>query len=70
MKISPNESAADRAIRIAIGIVLAALAITGTVTGTPAVVAWIGAALMLFTGAVGFCALYAVLRISTRSTAR
>lgn len=69
MRFSPNESTADRLIRVVVGIVLAALAVTGTVTGILAVVAGIVAAIALVTGVVGFCPLYAVLRISTRSTA-
>ena len=69
MNLKPNESNADRIVRIVIGIVLAALAITGTVTAPMAYVAWIVAAIALVTGAVGFCPLYAVLRISTRARA-
>ena len=69
MNLKSNESAADRIIRIAVGVLLAALAITGTVTVPLAYVAWIVAAIALVTGAVGFCPLYAVLRISTRARA-
>jgi hypothetical protein len=65
-----NESPADRIIRIVLGIVLAALAVTGVVTGALAVVAGVVAAIALVTGVVGFCPLYAIFRISTKSAAR
>jgi len=65
-----NESPADRIIRIVLGVILAALAITGVATGALAVVAWVVAAILLVTGIVGFCPLYAILRFSTKSAAR
>ena len=65
-----NESPADRIVRIVLGIILAALAITGVATGALAVVAWVVAAILLVTGIVGFCPLYAILRFSTKSAAR
>lgn len=67
MHLNLNESSPDRIIRIVIGVVLAALAVTGTASGALAVVAWVLAAVLLVTGAVGFCPLYAILRIGTRS---
>ncbi len=69
MNLPSNESTADRVIRVVIGIVLAALAITGTVAAPAAYIVWIVAAIALVTGAVGFCPLYAVLRISTKAKA-
>jgi len=65
-----NESPADRIVRIVLGVVLAALAVTGVATGALAVVAWVVAAILLVTGAVGFCPLYAIFRFSTKSAAR
>jgi len=65
-----NESPADRIVRIVLGVILAALAITGVATGALAVVAWVVAAILLVTGIVGFCPLYAILRFSTKSAAR
>ena len=65
-----NESPADRIVRIVLGVVLAALAITGVATGALAAAAWIVAGLLLVTGAVGFCPLYAVLRFSTKPASR
>ena len=65
-----NESPADRIIRIVLGVILAALAITGVATGALAAVAWIVAAIALVTGVVGFCPLYAIFRVSTKATQR
>jgi hypothetical protein len=69
MNLESNESTADRIVRIVAGIVLAALAVTGTVTAPLAFLVWIVAAIALVTGAIGFCPLYAVLRIGTRTRA-
>jgi len=65
-----NVSSPDRIIRIVIGVVLAALVVTGVASGLLAVVAVVLAAVMFVTAIVGFCPLYAIFRISTRSTAR
>jgi hypothetical protein len=70
MRLGVNESTPDRIIRVIIGVVLAALAISGIATGALAIVAWVLAAVMLVTGIVGFCPLYAIFRISTRSASR
>ena len=69
MNFSSNESTADRLIRVVAGIVLAALAVNGTITAPVAYVAWVVAAIAIVTGAVGFCPLYALLRIGTKSKA-
>jgi uncharacterized membrane protein YbaN (DUF454 family) len=65
-----NESPADRIIRIVLGVILAALAITGVATGALAAVAWVVAAIAIVTGVVGFCPLYAIFRVSTKAAAR
>lgn len=70
MRLGLNESTPDRIIRVIVGVVLAALALSGIATGVLAVIAWVLAAVMLITGAVGFCPLYAIFRISTRSASR
>ncbi len=70
MRLALNESTPDRIVRVILGVVLAAVAITGAASGALAVVAWVLAAVMLVTGVVGFCPLYAIFRISTRSAAR
>jgi len=55
-----NEGAIDRAVRVVLGLVLISLVYVGPKTPW----GWIGI-LPLATGLVGFCALYAVLGIST-----
>lgn len=66
MRFTTNESPLDRVIRIALGLGLAGLAVAGTV-GAPALyVVWLLAGILLATGIVGFCPLYALFRISTK----
>jgi len=55
-----NEGTVDRALRVIAGLVLIALAATGTV----GVWGWIGV-VPLATGALGWCPLYTVLGINT-----
>ena len=60
-----NESNADRAGRVAVGVV--ALILGFTVLGGPlAVIAIIVGAILTLTGAIGFCPIYAVLKTGTR----
>lgn len=58
-----NEGALDRVLRIILGLVILSLAFVGPKT------AWgyLGV-IPLLTGVVGFCPLYALLRISTRKS--
>lgn len=69
MKLQVNESTPDRIIRIVIGLALFALAIAGIVSGPLAMLAGVVAAILLVTGIIGFCPLYAILRISTKRAA-
>jgi Inner membrane protein YgaP-like, transmembrane domain len=61
-----NESGIDRIIRAVLGIVLIALAASSAVTGALGIVFWVVGAVLLLTGIVGFCPLYALLRIRTK----
>jgi len=63
MKI--NESSLDRIIRVVFALVLFALYFTNTVTGTLGIVFIVLGALALITGVVGFCPVYALLKIRT-----
>jgi hypothetical protein len=65
MKLS-NESGVDRIIRVVLGIVLIVLAASSVVTGALGIVFWVVGAIALLTGIVGFCPLYAVLKIRTK----
>ena len=60
-----NESTLDRIIRVIVGIVLFALYFTGAGTGGWGIVFIVLGAVALITGAVGFCPLYALLKINT-----
>jgi Protein of unknown function (DUF2892) len=60
-----NESSLDRVIRVVLAIVLFALYFTGTVTGVMGIVFIVLGAISLLTGVVGFCPLYALLKIRT-----
>lgn len=55
-----NEGTLDRALRVILGLVLLALALTGQYTPWT----WIGV-VPLLTGLVGMCPLYSILGIST-----
>ena len=70
IKLEINEAPVDRAVRVVLGIVLAAVAIGGAVSAPLLYVVWLVAAILLVTGIVGFCPLYALLRVSTKSKAR
>ncbi len=70
MSIPQNEHPVDRLVRIVLGIVLGAVALGGAVTAPLSYLAVVVAAIALVTGIVGFCPLYALLRVSTRSAAR
>ncbi len=60
-----NESGLDRTIRVLLGIVLLALNFAGVVTGGLGIVFIVLGAIALLTGVVGFCPLYALLKIKT-----
>lgn len=60
-----NESGLDRVIRVILGIALLALYFTQVVTGGLGIVLLVVGVVLLLTGVVGFCPLYALLRIKT-----
>lgn len=59
-----NESNTDRIIRAVAGIVLLYLGF-GVLGGTLGIVVNVLGAVLLLTGAVGFCPIYALLKLST-----
>jgi hypothetical protein len=63
-----NEGTADRVIRIVVGVVLLTLGWGGVVSGTLGAVLSVLAFIPLVTGIVGWCPLYAVAHLSTRSS--
>ena len=60
-----NESNIERIIRVVVGIVLLYLGLGGALSGVLAIVADVLGVVMLLTGAVGFCPLYAMFKFST-----
>lgn len=64
-----NMSTLDRVLRVLVAIVLVALTMNGTITGTLAYAAWAVAAVFALTSVVSFCPLYRVFGISTCRTA-
>lgn len=60
-----NESNVDRIIRAVFGVVLLFLGFAGVLSGTLAIVADVLGFVLLLTGAVGFCPLYALFKFST-----
>ena len=69
MKLQINEGPIDRGIRV-IGIALLAAAAAGLVAAPIVYVTSAVGAVALVTGIVGFCPLYAILRLSTASARR
>jgi hypothetical protein len=70
VKLQINEGPIDRSIRIVIGIALLAAAAAGLVAAPIVYVTSVVGAVALVTGIVGFCPLYAILRLSTVSARR
>jgi hypothetical protein len=60
-----NESAADRIIRIVLAIALGILVALKVVTGTFAIIVGAVAGILFLSGVISFCAIYALLGIST-----
>ena len=60
-----NMSQTDRIIRVIAGIALLALGLFGVVSGALLYVFYVLAALLLVTGALGFCPAYWLLKLST-----
>jgi hypothetical protein len=65
MKLPQNEAPLDRIIRVIVGALLVVAAVTGLVAAPISYIALAVAAILLVTGIVGFCPLYAVLHVST-----
>ncbi len=63
--MSINESKLDRGIRTVLGVVAVVVAFVVGAGTAPGIVLFVLAAILLVTAAVGFCPLYAVLRVRT-----
>jgi hypothetical protein len=60
-----NMGTIDRIIRILLAIVVVILYMTGSISGTAAIILGILAVVFVLTGLIGFCPLYVPLKIST-----
>ena len=63
-----NEAVWDRFVRVVLGVALLALFLTNVVSGALGIVFVVLGAIFLLTGIVGFCPLYALLRIRTNKS--
>lgn len=70
MKLQRNVGTVDRVVRIALGLVLAGIALATAPAAPLIYVVWAVAAIALITGVVRFCPLYALLGLSTKPAAR
>ncbi|MFA5836162.1 MAG: DUF2892 domain-containing protein [Bellilinea sp.] len=61
-----NEAGWDRIVRVLAGILLLALGFGGVVAGTFGLVFKIIGTLLLVTGLVGYCPVYALLKVRTK----
>jgi hypothetical protein len=60
-----NMGSADKTIRVLFAIIIAILYFTNQISGIAAIVLGVFAVVFLFTSLVGFCPLYAPLKLST-----
>ncbi len=65
-----NISNIDRAVRVLIAIVIAALYFTDRITGTPGIILLVAGGVFFATSLAGFCPLYGLLGISTCKTGK
>lgn len=61
-----NEAGWDRIVRVLAGILLLALGFGGVVAGTLGLVFKVIGSLLLVTGLVGYCPVYALLKVRTK----
>ncbi len=67
MKLSRNESTTDRVVRLILGVALGAAVVLGLVAEPWSYVVGIVAIVLVFTAISGFCAIYALFGLSTKS---
>lgn len=60
-----NMGTLDKTLRLIVAVIAVALAATGTLTGTVALVAYIVAAVFVVTSLVSFCPLYRLIGLRT-----
>lgn len=68
--MAKNVGGVDRGIRLVLGVVLIALALTHVVAGTLAIAAYVIGGIALVTGALQVCPAWGILGINTCATAK
>lgn len=63
--MTKNMGALDKSLRLIVAAIAVALALTGTITGTLAIIAYVVAAVFVLTGFVSFCPLYRLVGLRT-----
>jgi len=66
--VKTNESSLDRVIRVVAGLALLVLFFTNVISGTLGIVLAAIGGVLLITGAIGFCPLYALLKLRTNKS--
>ena len=66
MRLHRNVGTIDRVVRIIAGLALATALAAGAISGPLTWTVGLVSAVLVVTGAIGFCPLYALFRISTR----
>lgn len=61
-----NMGSIDRFIRVVVAVVIAALYFTNVISGTVAIILGVLGLVFVLTSVVGFCPLYAPLKLSTK----
>lgn len=64
--MNKNLGKIDRTVRIVAALAIGILILAGTLTGLPAIILGVVAVVLILTGVVSFCPLYAALKFSTR----
>lgn len=64
-----NEGGADRLVRGLVGVILLVLAFVGGLAGAAKTVVAVAGGILLLTGLIGFCPIYAIFGMSTNKKA-
>ncbi len=63
-----NQASWDRIVRVVLGIILLYLGLAGVVSGAFGIILAILGAVLLFTGVIGFCPIYWLLKLGTKKS--
>jgi hypothetical protein len=63
-----NQASWDRIVRVVLGIILLYLGLADVVSGAFGIILAIVGAVLLFTGVIGFCPIYWLLKLGTKKS--